>query len=105
MGGSSWLLERLSSFERQTALVWNGQQTSYAELLASIGSWDQELAAHNLSAGACVAFQGDYSPGTCALLMALISKGIIAVPLASTVRAQREEFLQIAEANALFEFE
>jgi long-chain acyl-CoA synthetase len=105
MSESSWLLDRLSSFGEQTALVWNGHTISYAKLRASVDSWMKEFEARAMRAGDCVAFQGDYSPDTCALLIALITHGNIAVPLASTVKAQREEFLQIAEADGIFEFE
>lgn len=102
---SAWFLQRLLGFGEQPALIWNGQETSYRELVASVETWRRELESRDLREGDCIAFQGDYSPGTCALLLALMANGNVAVPLASTVSAQREEFLKIAEANAVFSFE
>lgn len=100
-----WLIERLRPYAERTALIWRGQTHSYGQLLAGVAAWRQELDRQGIAAGACVAIYGDYSPGTVALLLALIERGAISVPLTSSVSDRVERFLEIACVSAVFVFD
>jgi long-chain acyl-CoA synthetase len=101
----TWLLERMGEQDDATAIVWHDQGYSYRDLLGAIESWGQELDSAGVVSGSIVAFEGDYAPSECALLLALWDRGAIAVPLTATVAAEREKFLSIAEAQVMIEFD
>ncbi|MBM7866719.1 long-chain fatty acid--CoA ligase [Heliomicrobium gestii] len=118
-----WLKAKMAAHDGAEAMIWNGRSYSYRWLLDRIDAWQGELdgalsrgaivasAPHPvtgrppITAGMVVAVEGDYTPELCALLLALIDRGVIVVPLTHSVRRQREEFLAIAEAQALFTFD
>lgn len=104
MADIQWVLERLESHGTQPALIWDDREVSYATLVQRVKSWLGELKARSLGAGRTVALKGDYNPETCALLIALVLNRNIAVPLAPTVKTLKE-FLEIAECDAMFEFD
>ncbi|MFZ5895445.1 MAG: class I adenylate-forming enzyme family protein [Myxococcota bacterium] len=103
MADSSWLLERIESFGDQTALHWRHRTLSYRELRAEIEKSLMMLRKHAVKPGDVVGMRGDYSPATCAFLLALIANQNIVVPLAPTVKTL-DEFLSIAEVKVLFHF-
>jgi long-chain acyl-CoA synthetase len=100
-----WLLERMAESRDGPALVWRDREYSYADLLARVESWRHELNRAEARGGTVVAFEGDYAPDECALLLAVWARSAIAVPLTEAVRPQRAEFLRSAEAEVLFEFD
>ena len=91
-----WLLERMAQWRESAAVVWRDQKISYGELLDRIDSWRGELDRAGISGGKVVAVEGEFSPGTCALLMALIERSCIVVPITKAVAAHRNDFLRIA---------
>ncbi|MCB0024651.1 MAG: long-chain fatty acid--CoA ligase, partial [Caldilinea sp.] len=52
-----------------------------------------------------VSLDGDYSPASVALLVALIDRGTIVVPLTKAAEAQRDEFLEIAEVETIIKLD
>ncbi|MDC0708033.1 long-chain fatty acid--CoA ligase [Stigmatella sp. ncwal1] len=104
MAEIQWVLERLESHGTQPALLWDDGEVTYAALVRRVKGWLAELKARSLEPGQTVALKGDYNPETCALLIALVLNRNIAVPLAPTVKTLKE-FLEIAECDALFEFD
>ena len=100
-----WFFERLVEWGDQTALVWKGTETSYAELLRLVERWRADFEARKLEPGQVVALEGSFSPNACAALLALIQLGAISVPLTPLMRAHRERFLAIAEARLTVEFD
>lgn len=97
----AWLQERMERRPDATAIVWNDTPYPYAALLKRLDQWRADLDAHDIGPGQVVALEGDYSPAACSLLLALIERGCVVVPLTDSVAAQREEFLQIAEVQAV----
>lgn len=69
-----------------------------------IDEWRGRLVEIGANSGQVVALDGDYSPSVCALLLALIENSNIVVPLTSTIRNQREAFLDISEVEHVFSF-
>lgn len=100
----SWLLERMTQWEKEPAIVWHHQSFTYGELLERIAFWRRELGIRHIQQGQVVALEGDYSPNSCALLLALVGLGAIVVPLAESMKAHHKEFMSIAETQAVISF-
>ncbi len=100
-----WLLERMEEWRDLTAIVWADTGCSYGELLERVERWHSELTRLGVSAGSVVVLDGEVSPNACGLLLALMSIDAIAVPLTRGVRAHRQSFAEIAEAQLIVEFD
>ncbi len=97
------MFESFAKFGSQTVMITPGGVVTYDELLERVRRWDGELEQRGIRPGASVAIVGDYSIETNSLLLALLTRGNIAVPLAPGVCDP--EYLAIAEATALVEFD
>src|SRR4029450_3736405 len=73
-------------------------KTSYGELIRRIDAWKSTVLV-DVEPGAVVAFDGDYSPGSISLLLALALNRNVAVPLSRDVAASHEAFVLSAEAE------
>ena len=102
---AAWFFERMASWGDALALVWDSNKSSYAELLTLESHWSQQLLERGIGAGSVVAIEGSFSPNACAALLALVRLGAIAVPLTPLMRAHREKFLDIAEAQLTIELD
>src|SRR6478752_237910 len=100
-----WLFERIVAWGDAPALVWNDTVTSYTELSKLSDVWQDRFEARGLASGEVVAIEGSFSPNACAALVALVRMGVIVAPLTPLMRTQREQFLDIAEARLLVEFD
>jgi len=74
-------------------------------LLAGVDQWRQVLSQHGIEAGTCVAFSGDFSPGTATLLLALVANGNVAIPLTRSVLSEKEREQRSVYASAVFDFD
>lgn len=97
-----WLLDRLAEWGSREALV-GADSLSHAALRERAEAARLELVAAGVRPGQVVAFEGDFSPATVALFLALIEHACSAVPLASAAPGQREEFLGIAGAECVID--
>lgn len=95
----AFLLESFAADPTADALIWRDQAYSYVWMLDRVVHWRGELAAWQISAGAVVAIEADFSPNSVALFLALIERGAILVPLTSSVAAQRGELLEVAQVE------
>ena len=102
-----WLWDRLGEFPEHPAMVWQDREIRYSELRTAIDTWRARFDEwDNLGAGESVGLFGDCSPGLqCALLLALIVNRNIITPLGSMDGGQRDRYLEIARAQAVFEFQ
>ena len=100
-----WLLERMSQWRSDPALVWSDQVATYGDILELVGSWRSHLDQHGVKTGQVVALRADYTPRACALLLALMDRKAIVVPLTESVEVHREEFLEIAEVEVVISFD
>ena len=96
-----WLIERMGRWKDETAIIWRDQEFTYQQILDRVGFWERKLDLYNIPAGKVVALEGDYSLNSCSLLLALIRQRAIIVPLTEAVGAHRQEFLNIAEVEAV----
>ncbi|HEV7732290.1 MAG TPA: fatty acid--CoA ligase family protein [Candidatus Binatia bacterium] len=100
----SWLQERMAEWPDQPAIVWHDRSFTFATMIELIQGWHRALDEHGVGAGQVVALEGDYSPESCSLLVALTERGAVAVPLSGVSAAERGEFLDIAEVQAVVTF-
>ena len=98
-----WLLERLARFPDRDAIVDGHRVMTHRQLVDRVAAWSTILDNRALPAGSVIALQGHASPDIYALFVAVLVTGRIAVPLPANSE-DCERFLEIAQANALFEF-
>lgn len=99
----SWFYDRLADYSQDTALVWNDQRTTYQTLLERAQAFHREFSERGIGAGTVVAIEGAFSPTASAALIALARLQAVIVPLTPLMRAHRDTFLDIAEAQWLLE--
>ncbi len=87
------------------ALVWENNFYTYEWLKNRTEYWIQELAKKNIIQGSVVAIQGDFSPNTVSLLIALIKNHCIIVPIAMKNKIKNDEYYRIAQVEYVFEFD
>ncbi|MCO6044956.1 fatty acid--CoA ligase family protein [Aeoliella sp. ICT_H6.2] len=95
----SWLLERFAEHRDQDAVVWQDRATKYGELLDLVERANEFLAAEHVLPGQCVMLDADFSPGSIALLLAVMQNRNIIVPVARQVTADRDKYAQLAEVS------
>jgi acyl-coenzyme A synthetase/AMP-(fatty) acid ligase len=96
MTPSSLLLDGLAGFAQREALLGEGAATSYAALAARVAGWTAELERLEVAPGAAVAVCGDFAPEPCALLLALMGSGRVAVPFSAAPDEARLAHAQVA---------
>ncbi len=94
-------MERLEAWGDREAMIWRDRSYSYRQLRQAVDEWARRLDEHALAPGQVVAIDGDYSPQTCALLLALFDRWNIVVPLTAAAAAHRDECLKIAQVQAV----
>lgn len=100
-----WLFERMGQWLTDPALIRDDQVSTYGDLLDLVALWQTHLDEHGVEAGQVVALRGDYTPRACALVLALIDRGVILVPLTEAAEVHREEFFEIAEVEVVISFD
>lgn len=100
-----WLTDRIGTWGEEEAVVGGEGSVSYRWLRQEVDRWLERLAGEGIGQGQMAALEGDYSPGVCALLLALIENRNIVIPLAHSSAPQRDRFLEIAEAQVTFRFD
>ncbi|HHW88053.1 MAG TPA: long-chain fatty acid--CoA ligase [Chloroflexi bacterium] len=91
----------MAGWSAEPCLIWNDAPTTYGEILSRMHFWSHFLEEHQVAPGETVTLDGDYSPTTVALLLALIDRGAIIVPLTKAAEAHREEFLDVAQVESI----
>jgi len=94
-----FLLERFADNLERDALVWRDRVFDYRWLLNRIDYWDAELETRRVLGQPVVMLEGDYSPNSLALLLALIRRRCIVVPLTEQGRGRRDEYTDIVKAE------
>jgi acyl-CoA synthetase (AMP-forming)/AMP-acid ligase II len=102
---ADWFVERMAQWGGGVALVANDQPTTYAELLAVSSAWRERLVEAGVGPGSVVAIDGSFSAQACGAFVAAMQLAAVVVPLVPLMRAQREQFLAIAEASVLIELD
>ncbi len=101
----AWLFARMAEWSDRPALIWRGESTSFAQLLAAMATFEGELERAGVGAGSVVLVEGSFSPKAVALLLALIRRRAVVVPLTPLSRVHRAKFAEVSEAQFSFTFE
>jgi long-chain acyl-CoA synthetase len=104
LAATAWLFERIRSTPDDIALIWHDAATTYRDLDRLVSYWHIQLRELGTTRGQVLAIDGSFSPKVCALLLALLESGGIAVPLTRTVAVNRASYLEIAQACACVTF-
>ena len=83
------------------AIIWNDQYFKYDQLIAMINKASAFIVEHNIQPGDVVALQGDFTPNTIAIMIALIKHRNIIVPLNATLKASEVKKFDIAEVEKI----
>ena len=86
----------------EAAIVWQEKTYTYQWLIKRIDYWRAVLKENEVSAGAVVILEADFSPNAVALFLVLIESTCILVPLTFAVGSKRDEFIEIAEGEICF---
>ncbi len=97
-----FLLERFKKNNNKTAIVWKEQLFSYSFLLERIDYWLSRFDKESIHPGTVTVLEGDFSPESLALLLALIERGCIVVPLTEAVETKKGEFIETAQGQISF---
>lgn len=103
--GDDWLSEQLERFHDREAMIWRGRPYRYGELIDRVRAWQEVLRQQGVRPGQSVAMHGSFSPGTTTLLVALIANRNVVVPLTTSAASERDQCLEIANAEWLFTFD
>jgi long-chain acyl-CoA synthetase len=87
------------------AVFWHGRDYSAAELMDDAGDLVRWLGGEGVGSGTVCAYQGDYSPRSCALMLALMKLGAVLVPLTTGASAERKELIELGNVECLIELD
>jgi long-chain acyl-CoA synthetase len=104
MGAIDVLLSRLEEMPDKIAIYWQEKELTYREFVSSINDWGRRLDTDKIGFGDVCAFYGEFSPGTCALMFALMRRGAILAPLTGDVDAELPGLLKMSGAKLLYRF-
>ncbi len=77
----AFLKDQFLAKSSKEAIVWHGQSYDYAWLTDRVAYWVGRLTSEGIRSGDVTLLQGDFSPNSVAILLALIEKNCICVPL------------------------
>ena len=94
-----FLLSVFDECANDEAIIWKEKEYSYKWLSEAVKKWAETLTEKNIETGSVVAVEGDFSPNSVALMLALIENRNIIVPLTASVAANKDKFIDIAEVK------
>lgn len=94
-----FLLNVFEEQKQKDAIIWQGKVYSYGWLLGRVHDWMDMVRSENIRGGIVLILEGDFSPNSVALFLALVECGCIVVPLTTYVEAQKSEFIEIARGE------
>ena len=97
-----FLLAVFNEFKNSDAIIWKGGKQSYRSLINNIKKFQLLIDSHQIKPGAVVALEGDFSPNSIALFLALIEKACIIVPLTNTSNKNENRLFDIAQVEFVF---
>ena len=97
-----FLFDVFKEFEFSDSIIWKGKKLSYRSLIDNIEKYQLLIDKHKIKEGSVVALEGDFSPNSIALLLALIEKTCIIVPLTNTSKNNENKLFSIAQVEFVF---
>lgn len=92
----SFLRKVFAENDANEFLIWHNQSYNYAWLTTHIDSWKARLTSAGILNGSIVAIEGDFSPNSIAILLALIDLKCIALPLTEIFSVNKSLYYQLA---------
>ena len=90
-------------YNSKVAIIWHNERYTYSEILNKIDNWQFKL--NEISEGAVVGLESDFSPETIAILFTLISKNVIIVPLDNSQSEKNTKKIEIAQIDYLIKID
>ena len=97
-----FLNDRFIQNMEEEAIVWQDSGYSYAWLLERIKIWRKEIQRNQVPFGSITAIQGDFSPSSITLFLALLQHDCVLVPISAAAPAQLPKLLDIAQVEFVF---
>lgn len=94
-----FLINIFREVEKDDFIVWNEKTYSYGWLAEKVAFFVGELNKEGIVKSSVVSLEGDFTPNSIAVLLALIENGCVIIPLASSVEVHKKKFLEIAQAE------
>jgi acyl-CoA synthetase (AMP-forming)/AMP-acid ligase II len=98
------MLRRIREGGDQPAVFSRGREYRYAQFWEMIEQWTHTLASSGIEHGSVCGFLGDFSPQTCALMLALMRSGCILVPFTQASQSEMVPLMDLAGVEFLFRF-
>ena len=102
---ANFLLEVFKENNLKPAIIWDNKSFTYQELYDKVNESINLIDRYNITKGSVIALQGDFTPSSISLLIALIQTGCIIVPLTNMNHENRKKLLSIAQVEFLFEID
>ncbi|MEQ8228969.1 MAG: fatty acid--CoA ligase family protein [Rhodospirillales bacterium] len=99
------VIQRMRAQGSQPAVFWRNAWLSYHDLFQAIEDWRKRLRERDIGHGSVIGLYGDYSPGTIALVYALMLERAVIVPFTRAVERELPGLLEIAGVERLFRFD
>jgi len=97
-----FLFDVFNEFKNCDAIIWKATKHSYRSLIINIEKSQLLIDSYQIQPGMVVAINGDFSPNSIALLLALIEKRCIIVPLTNTSNKNENKIFEIAQVEFVF---
>ena len=96
-----FLLNVFLTNKNKEAIIWQDSVFQFEWLYDRIKYWLKRLEDNNVKSGEVIVLEADFSPNSIALFLALIETNCILIPLTSSVRNKKDEFIEIAQAERI----
>jgi len=97
-----FLFDVFNEFDNSDSIIWKGSKHSYRSLMHNVEKFQLLIDSHQIKPGTVVALEGDFSPNSITLLLALIEKECIVVPLTNTSNKNENRLFEIAQVEFVF---
>ena len=98
----NFLINRFNNNLNSDAIIWKNKCYNYNWLIDNINKCQKIVDSNHISKGTVVAIDGDFSPVSIALLLALIDNKCIIVPLTNSANKNESNLFNIAQVEFVF---
>jgi len=99
-----WLIDRCAHYASQQAIIFNDLSYDYQSLQTHALQALARIKQANLPKGCVVSIEGDFTPYTCAVMLALIQQQHMIVPIGDVPDGKRTQYLKVAQVAYRIQF-
>jgi long-chain acyl-CoA synthetase len=92
-----FLLDTLKAHPGQDAIVWEGRRFTCGNIADCVNRWRDDAERRMIPSGSVIAVDGDFSPNSIALFLALVDRACIVVPHSNLSRKGRDRKDEIGQ--------